>query len=242
MCTVTYIPCREKYFITSNRDEKYSRSTAIAPVVYEVNQRKLIFPKDADAGGSWIALDENGNTAVLLNGAFEKHEPTPPYRQSRGQVFLAIVTAQKPVLHFQVVDLSGIEPFTIIILDRHHLHECRWDGADKYSKQLKKHQPYIWSSVTLYDSDTIEKREKWFVDFLKLHGEPTQKDILEFHRFAGDGDPDNDLLMERDGMFSTVSITNILLTSDRASMKYIDIKNNRTTERKIELLNTMEMA
>ncbi|MFC0771957.1 NRDE family protein [Terrimonas alba] len=242
MCTVTYIPCRETYFITSNRDEKYSRSTAIAPVVYEINQRKLIFPKDADAGGSWIALDENGSTAVLLNGAFEKHEPAPPYRQSRGQAFLTIVAAQKPVLHFQEVDLSGIEPFTIIILDKHHLHECRWDGTDKYSKQLKKHRPYIWSSVTLYDGDTIRKREKWFADFLKRHREPTQKDILEFHHFAGDGDSDNNLLMERDGMFSTVSITNILLTSDRASMKYIDIKNNRTTERKIELLNTMEMV
>lgn len=242
MCTVTYIPCREKYFITSNRDEKYSRSAAIAPVVYEINQRKMIFPKDADAGGSWIALDENGNTAVLLNGAFEKHEPTPPYKESRGLVFLTIIASPTPILQFQQMDLSGIEPFTIIILDKHHLYECRWNGNSKHRKQLKKHQPYIWSSVTLYDSDTIKKREKWFADFLKRHEEPTQKDILEFHQFAGDGDADNDLLMERDGMYSTVSITNILLTSDRASMKYIDIKNKHATERKIELVNTMEVA
>lgn len=242
MCTVTYIPCRETYFITSNRDEKYSRSTAIAPVVYEINQRKLIFPKDADAGGSWIAMDENGNTAVLLNGAFEKHESTPPYKQSRGQVFLTIIAAQHPTLQFHQIDLSGIEPFTVIILDKHQLHECRWDGASKHSKQLRKHQPHIWSSVTLYDSVTIKKREKWFADFLKRHEEPTQKDILEFHHFAGDGNSDNDLLMKRDGIFSTVSITNILLTSDRASMKYVDLKNNCTTERKIELINTMEIA
>ncbi len=242
MCTVTYIPCREKYFITSNRDEKYSRSSAIAPVVYEFNRRKLIFPKDADAGGSWIAMDEHGNSAVLLNGAFEKHDSDPPYKQSRGQVFLTIVTAGKPVLQFKQIDLSGIEPFTVIILDKHHLYECRWDGSSKHCKQLKKNQPYIWSSVTLYDSDTIKKREKWFTDFLERHNEPTQKDILEFHHFAGDGDADNDLLMERKGIYSTVSITNILLTSDRASMKYIDIKNNHTSERKIELVNTMEIA
>ena len=27
----------------------------------------------ADAGGSWVALHEDGNAAVRLNGAFDKH-------------------------------------------------------------------------------------------------------------------------------------------------------------------------
>ncbi|MGL1516781.1 NRDE family protein, partial [Vibrio parahaemolyticus] len=48
------------------------------------------FPKDPDGGGTWIALKENGDVAILLNGAFENHIPAYPYRRSRGLIFLDI--------------------------------------------------------------------------------------------------------------------------------------------------------
>ena len=57
------------------------------------------------------------------------------------------------------MDLGRIEPFTVVVLEKNNLYECRWDGYEKYYKQLKKHRPYIWSSVTLYDNDAIRKRE-----------------------------------------------------------------------------------
>ncbi|MEP7377517.1 MAG: NRDE family protein [Chitinophagaceae bacterium] len=240
MCTVTYIPTNDKYFISSNRDEKYSRKRAIPPKVYEINSKKLIFPKDGDAGGSWIALHENGNAAVLLNGAFEKHIPMPPYRKSRGKIFLNIITDERPVRHFHQLDLEQIEPFTLILLEKDNLYECRWDGNDKHCQQLKKHRPYIWSSATLYDKNIVEKREQWFAAFLNRNPHPTQKDILEFHQFTGDGDMQNDLLMEREGVYTTVSTTSMLLTEDRGSMKYLDLKDNKFTEKKIEFESSCE--
>lgn len=235
MCTVTYIPTQEKYFITSNRDEKNIRKKAIAPTVYEINKKKLIFPKDGNAGGTWIALNENGNAAVLLNGAFENHISLPPYRLSRGIILVDIIAGERPVLQFQGLDLFQIEPFTLILLEKENLYECRWDGSNKYYQQLKAHRPYIWSSVTLYEQDVIKKREQWFADFLSNNPHPTQKDILAFHQFTGDGDAANDLLMERDDIYSTVSITSMLLTADRGSMKYLDMKANKIHEKKIEL-------
>ena len=235
MCTVTFIPANNKYFISSNRDEKKTRSQAIAPAVYCINGKKLIFPKDGDAGGSWIALHENGNAAVLLNGALEKHIRMPPYKKSRGKVFLNIIGDERPVKYFHGSDFFQIEPFTLVLLERNNLYECRWDGKEKYYRQLKKHRPYIWSSVTLYEKNIVQKREEWFASFLNRNPHPTQKDILEFHRFTGDGDKHNDLLMEREGVFCTVSITSMLLTANRASMKYLDLKDNSMTERKIEL-------
>ncbi len=84
MCTVTFIPVNDRYYITSNRDEKRIRSQAIFPQVHTENGNKIIYPQDADAGGSWIAMHGNGNAAVLLNGAFEKHEPDPPYKKKPG--------------------------------------------------------------------------------------------------------------------------------------------------------------
>lgn len=235
MCTVTFIPVKDKYFISSNRDEKQTRRQAIAPAVYRINNKNLIFPKDSDAGGSWIALHENGNAAVLLNGAFEKHIPMPSYRKSRGVVFIDIIGDEKPVKFFNESDLDQIEPFTLILVENNNLYECRWNGMEKYNRQLKKDRPYIWSSVTLYEKSVVQKREQWFAAFLSNHPRPTQKDILEFHQFTGDGDAHNDLLMQRAGVFSTVSISSMLLTAGRGSMKYLDLKDNSMHERKIEL-------
>jgi hypothetical protein len=206
-----------------------------------MNGRKLIFPRDGDAGGSWIALHENRNAAVLLNGAFEKHIPEPPYRMSRGKVFLNVISSERPVRHFYRMDLRMIEPFTLIVLENDNLYECNWDGSEKHFQQLKTHRPYIWSSVTLYNREVIKKREQWFATFLNNHPRPTQKDIFAFHRFTGDGDAANDLLMERTDIYSTVSITSMLITADRGSMKYLDLKSNIACERKIEFETSMEL-
>ena len=242
MCTVTYVPCREQYFITSSRDEKNTRKTAIPPAVYVINKKKLIYPKDGDAGGGWIALDENGNAAVLLNGAFNKHIPEPSYRMSRGKIFIDIISDETPLQKFQRLSLLQIEPFTLVLKEQRNLYECRWDGREKFDQQLKINYPYIWSSVTLYDDTIIKKKEQLFACFLKRNPRPSQKDILEFHQFTGDGDEAKALLMDREDNYSTVSITSMLLTAGRGSMKYLDIKRNENTERKIEFKPSRELV
>jgi uncharacterized protein with NRDE domain len=242
MCTVTFIPVRDKFFITSNRDEKNSRRQATPPAVYSFESGKIIFPKDGDAGGTWIALHENGNVGVLLNGAFEKHMPQPPYLLSRGQILLHIIASEGPVRRFERVCVSRIEPFTLILFEKGDLYECRWDGSKKHFRQLRSYRHHIWSSATLYENNVVKKREQWFAKFLNENLKPTQEDILHFHSFSGDGDKANDLQMERDGVYSTVSITSILLTADRGSMKYLDLKENTAYERKIELVPDYEFV
>lgn len=242
MCTVTITPVREKFFITSNRDEKNLRKTAVPPAVYEFESGKIIFPKDGNAGGSWIAMHENGNAAVLMNGAFEKHISQPPYRLSRGKIFLHVIASENPVRRFDRLNLERIEPFTLVIIEKGDLYECRWDGTKKYCRQLRNYRSYIWSSATLYDEETVRKREQWFGAFLNKNPVPTQEDILHFHQFSGDGDKNNDLQMERTGLYSTVSITSILLTADRGSMKYLDLKDGKLYERKIEFTTDHELV
>jgi len=241
MCTVTFIPARDSFFITSNRDERNIRRNAIPPSPHNHNGWNLIYPKDAEAGGTWIAVKENGNAAVLLNGAFIYHKSEPPYRKSRGQLFLEVLSADRPVWTFSKIDLLGIEPFTLIVFESNSLYEFRWDGIEKYCKQLSNSRPHIWSSATLYDGLASKKREQWFARFLNGNPNPTQQDIINFHRFGGDGDRRNDLLMERDGIYSTVSITSILLNNNRGVMRYLDLKNKKESEIKMELLHTAEL-
>jgi len=242
MCTVSFIPVKGKFFITSNRDEKLARKNAVVPRMFVHNGQKLFFPKDADAGGTWIVMKENGDAAVLLNGAFICHTAEPPYRLSRGIILLDIISTERPSLTFTKIDLKDIEPFTLVILENNCLYEFRWDGTEKYCKQLSINRGYIWSSFTLYDGFAVKKREQWFASFLNNYPTPTQQDVINFHRFTGDGDKQNDLMMTRDGMYRTVSITSILLTKDRASMKYLDIKKENKSEVNIELLNSLTIT
>lgn len=228
MCTVTFIPVRDKIFITSNRDEKRIRSHAIAPATYQMRTGNIVFPKDRDAGGTWFAVHENGNAAVLLNGGWIKHIPQPPYRKSRGLILLEIIDNLNPRSKFLSADFTNIEPFTSIIWCNLELFECRWDGKGKSYRQLDENLPHIWSSVTLYDEPVIKKREKWFGEWLRRNKKPSQQDILFFHQFTGDGDKHNDLMMNREGTTFTVSITSMESEGESTAIKYLDFQNGQT--------------
>ncbi len=240
MCTVSFISINNKIIITSNRDEKYWRSPAIAPKLYKFKTGNILFPRDADAGGTWLAVHENGNAIVFLNGAFIKHEPKPPYRKSRGVILLDLIDDDSPHHHFLKMDLINIEPFTAIVLEDDQLYECRWDGEKKYQQKLNASSPHIWSSVTLYNEEIIKKRKKWFEEWLIKNPFPSQDDILHFHEFTGDGDKHNDLLMNRNDFVYTVSITSVEINERASLMKYVDIKNHQQYQH--ELIVTKAIA
>jgi len=235
MCTVSFIPQKNKAIISSNRDEKQGRSLAIPPKLYHLRSGKSVFPKDADAGGTWLAVHENGNMVVFLNGAFVKHEPKPPYRKSRGLVLIDLIDQENPYAQFLSTDLLGIEPFTAIIYEHAQLYECRWDGQKKYHTELDPSLPHIWSSATLYDDAIARKRKQWFTAWLEKNPNPTETDILHFHQFTGDGDKHNDLLMDRDGLVATVSISLVAISDEHAFLHYLDIKANQSYEYELAL-------
>lgn len=240
MCTVTFIPVRDKLYLTSNRDEKHWRSPAMAPVIYSLASGKLAFPKDGDAGGTWIAAHQNGNAIIFLNGAFVGHTPQPPYRKSRGLVLLDLIDSASPLNSYAAINLNNIEPFTAVIWDDQRLYECRWDGQQKHQRQLNHGRPHIWSSATLYSEEVVKRRKNWFNTWLHQHPAPSGADILHFHQFTGDGDRHNDLLMDRDGKVFTVSISQLEIAENLMTLHYLDLKNNKTFAQ--ELLFEKSMA
>ncbi len=227
MCTVTFIPNRDSVLITSNRDERYERSTALPPAIYNMSSGKILAPRDTQAGGTWFAVNENGNAVVFLNGAFKKHDPKPPYRKSRGLVAIELADHEHPIKAFKDARLHDIEPFTAIIYDGGLLFECRWDGIRKYRKSPDGASPHIWSSATLYDEAAAARRETWFREWLATEWDQRPESVLQFHQFTGDGDRYNDLVIDRDGLVFTVSITSARIGADAAGMEYLDFKNQQ---------------
>lgn len=223
MCTVTFIPTPNGIYLSSNRDEHGTRGRAILPAKHA----GILYPEDKDAGGSWIAVKNNGDAAVLLNGAFIKHQPTPPYRSSRGIIFLEIIRAIKPYVCFAEIDLTGIQPFTMVIFSHHRLYECRWDGNTKYAIQLDAAIPHIWSSVTLYAPSVIDKRKEWFTEWQQSVNEINRENILHLHRFEGD--------LVAKGEIKTVSITSIHISVTEANLSYLDMQDHQLHEKKITI-------
>ncbi|AYL98822.1 NRDE family protein [Mucilaginibacter celer] len=225
MCTVTYLPTKNGFQLTSNRDENVNRGQAIVPRLYKGERHTLLYPKDADRNGSWIAAKNNGDVVVLLNGAFVKHTAMPPYKTSRGLVLMELINAEDPYSAYKDNDLEGVEPFTLVLYAGSMLYECRWDGERKYIKPLDTREAYIWSSATLYNENAAAKRLKWFNDWKAAEPENGIGDIMHFHHHAGQGDADDALVINRGGKMKTVSITNINVGPQNLTMTYHDLRD-----------------
>ncbi len=235
MCTVTYLPQgRDGFVLTSNRDEAPARSPRNLTLERR-DGKTLVFPRDEAAGGTWLAVSSRNRLACLLNGAFGKHDRQPPYRMSRGLMVLEYFEYEDNDDFFRHFDFRRMEPFTMILCDRGRLHELKWDEQQTHIRELDPRGRYIWASARLFGEEAQTKREDWFADWLKRHPEPTREAILDFHRYTGDGDSWNDLVMNRDNLVRTVSISSILKSSGHIHFLYEDLLRDQRKEAKINL-------
>ena len=222
MCTVTYIPTPEGCIVTSNRDEKITRERALSPQEYLIEGKKIIFPKDPKAGGTWVANNET-KIIVLLNGAQEKHIPKPNYRKSRGLVVLDLMTAENTFDYWEKIDLTDIEPFTIVLVENNKLIQLQWNEAEKSTTEFDSKQFHIWSSSTLYSKEIREQRKEWFQDFIKRKNAPTPEEILHFHQFTESENKEFGLQINRNDVLKTISITQCKVMNDTIKMEYLDL-------------------
>lgn len=223
MCTVSFINNKGVAIITSNRDEKVIRPGAVVPRNYVHNGKNIMYPKDSKAGGTWFAMDENGTVLVLLNGGITKHNPAPPYRKSRGLIVLDIIANDSPKDFWKQIDLNNIEPFTLILYQEKVLYELIWDGFNKRKTKLDETQNHIWSSVTLYPEEIRKERSNWFFDFIKDKNEISALQMLDFHKNTHSDDAQNGLIINRENMMKTLSVTQVVIEQNKGAMKYYDL-------------------
>lgn len=225
MCTVTFVPFENGYFLASNRDEKYSRKIAVPPTEKQIENYRFIFPRDTNSNGTWILLKENGDSLCLLNGAFEQFIENKTFKTSRGKVVLEIAASPNMVHSFLSTPLCNTAPFTLIIVSNLSLFECRWDGMSKFYKLLNSNKAYIWSSVTLYNNNQQNLRSLWFENWLSKNQAINLEQLHSFHKNTGIGNPAVDLVMNRNDEIFTVSITSIKVEQTLSSMQYIDLRS-----------------
>lgn len=249
MCTVTFLPRPSGFILTHNRDEAPSRSPKSIVREKTPGGDLLLFPRDIQAGGTWIATSRQGRTACLLNGAFVLHQRVLPYRRSRGLMLLDFFDWENPDDFFQHYDLEGMEPFTFLFFQGSGLSgradritELRWDGLQRHQKDLPATEPHFWCSATLYPPEMQVRREQVFRDWLLSHSmtEPLPLQsrsfiplITHLHRTGGIQDPENNFVMNRGGRVQTVSITQVIVHEKNARMRYFDLLGGNRSERRL---------
>ena len=229
MCTLTFFPTHNNGFIlTSNRDESPRRETK-PPDFYMEEGTRLLYPRDMQAGGTWIGVSAKQRVVCLLNGGFTAHEREAEYRMSRGIIVKDLLLAEDPLPTIDKYDFHGIEPFTVVVVDWNEslrIFELVWDGVDSHLSE-KPLSPMIWSSSLLYTDWMKKKREQWFSEFLMEDPGPSERSLMNFHSKTGDAGSDYDLIMDR-GFVKTKSITQIVYASE-LTMQYIDLQLNEVT-------------
>lgn len=223
MCTVSFVATNDSVIITSNRDEKTIRPSAIPPKSYTVNGQNLIFPKDPKAGGTWFVTKADGTVLVLLNGAAEKHEVQLSYRKSRGLIVLEMISSASPKDFWVEIDLEAIEPFTLVLFQSQELFQLRWDGNNKQTLALDSNKNHIWSSSTLYPALVREQRADWFHTFMSETDVVSKEKLYDFHRHTQEGNEENGLVINRNNEMKTLSITQAVVHQNKVSILHYDL-------------------
>lgn len=224
MCTVSFYRDNNQTIITSNRDENNERPLALMPRKIVTNKSVAYYPIDPQSNGTWFGVKSDGSIFVLLNGAEKKHIPNPPYRKSRGLVLLDIIKAEKFLKEWNSINLSNIEPFTVIAYVDNQLFQIRWNEVEKTIVELDTNSSYIWSSTTLYSDDIISKREHWFSEFLNQSKEDIcSDDFISFHTNTKKNDTQNGLVINRKNSMLTKNITQCEITKSNFTLTHFDL-------------------
>lgn len=224
MCTVSFVNTGNSFILTSNRDEQVTRP-ALPPQWYIINGKELEFPKDPRAGGTWFAADKFSNVAILLNGAAESHIAKQTYIRSRGLIVLDILSDALPLDQWSTINLTGVEPFTLVLYSDGTLHQLQWDGITKSNLPLRTDKNYIWSSSTLYSKKIQLKRIDKFELFTSENKFVDEDKILRFHTQSHSDNTEDSFIINRNEILKTLSITQQIIASGNSVMRYYDIKN-----------------
>ena len=222
MCTVVYIPNKKgtSYF-ASLRDESPLRPKASVPKVNDENEIKFLSPVDAYAGGTWMGVNDFNNVIILLNGAFENHTRKGFYRKSRGLIVRELLSTEVPVVDWNLMSLTDIEPFTLIVFSDNNLFQLVWDGINKTRILLDAAISHIFSSSTLYSNKAKGFRKDMFDNWIAMNPPISKLSLLNF--FKSLNDKENGFIIDRSATMKTISYSFIELQHHRTvSFNYYD--------------------
>jgi hypothetical protein len=217
MCTALWLTRPDGWELHFNRDESTRRGPGEPPAVFEVEGVRVVAPRDSDAGGTWIGVNQYGLGVALLNGADLRS--TEGDWRSRGLLVRELLAMDDPAAiadRIRASDPDRHRAFTLLVLapgQEARIHE--WNGQELTAAAASL--PLASSSLDHGRARTERRRlfehwsarhgagtTGWYADFLRTH-EPER----------GPWSP----CMHRDDA-CTVSATHVRVDAQGARLRY----------------------
>ena len=220
MCTITYIPIKNGYIVTQNRDESPLREKAIFPIRKNINNQPILYPKDPEGSGSWFVSAKSGLTICVMNAVYHHDKTSADFKHSRGLVpmhFLEFNSIENFVENYA---FKGIQGFTLIVCSKEKVDKIHWDENSVAHSSFEP-KPMIFQSNPLYNPDQKAKRKAWFEDWLDKNN---AANILNFHQEQKQDNLAESILMDRQ-IVRTVSITQRAFSSISDEIRYAEVES-----------------
>jgi uncharacterized protein with NRDE domain len=177
MCTVTIIPIPDEGGIirlACNRDESRERPAAQPPTIQTVGQGRAVLPIDPISNGTWIAANDAGIAATLLNAYPEPErndeEAAASGKGSRGQLIPSLMRCTdlaEAVELASEIDATRYDAFRLILLTATHVAEVYTDGRNLRSTLPQRLTgPMLFASSGLGDENVDVPRRALFNEML----------------------------------------------------------------------------
>jgi len=174
MCTVSFLPNSQGFYLAMNRDEKRDRFAALPPEVLELKSHRAIFPREP-SGGTWISANDAGVCLALINWHRINREPKNDV-VSRGEVVRALAARASTG---EIADgvaklpLRKLRPFrliTIVSLEK-LVAEWRWN-LEWLTMRNHKWQTQHWFSSGFDEQGAELQRAKVCASFVAGGDDP----------------------------------------------------------------------
>ncbi len=252
MCTLTVIAITpEHQRLVFNRDEQRTRPTSHPPELRRTGPYTTIMPIDPASGGTWLAANDAGLVACLLNANPESSSPrglTTP-RRSRGEIIPALMNSgsMSDAAHqASALNPRDYPPYRLVLMASGAFVVIESDGHHLTSTTARSfREPMLLTSSGLGDAVVEQPRRILFETMLAPHrASPSTQDDFHNHRW-----PERlqlSVLMSR-AEARTVSQTTLDIVSDSITLRHRAVsdppeRNDPTFATRINLTNACIQA
>ena len=222
MCTLSWIHDGLGYELHFNRDEFRSRRPAAPPIRVDRSGVSFLAPRDGDAGGSWISVNDRGVCLCLLNRHGDEAPSTQGSFTSRGLLLISLAGISDSAELEQRLGaetLPRFQPFDLVMFSPGHPPRRQgWDGRHLHLKDLGVADLPLTSS-SFEDATIIPARRDAFRCIVGSH--PVDGELLKaFHASHLPEKGPHSVCMHREHA-STVSYSRVRVDSERVEISYV---------------------
>lgn len=219
-----------------NRDERHDRAGELAPQIMD-EQYGIHAPLDPVGGGTWIAYNNAGYWACIVNGYSENVITPDTDYKSRGHIIPEILANQDPLSYAENFQPKNYLSFRLIVGSQDDVNVYSWNGQDYCSTGFdgthNTDEAFFISSSSWEQAKVIGIRKKIFAEWAKNNTTPD--DIPEYH-FSSSPDQESAPFMYR-SYSRTKSITTMNIQNADITMSHrlIPLEMHQGTQKQPDL-------